>query len=192
MPGSPGERRGGATIWLTGLSGAGKSSIAAALAPMLEAHGHRVLLLDGDDLREGLNADLGFSAEDREENVRRVGEVALLLARNGIVALAPVISPYNAGRDHIRQRHAGAGVPFLEVHVATTLEECERRDVKGHYARARRGELAAFTGVSDPYEAPRHPELVIDTAGRAVGECAGAVLASFESLLLRNDAAARL
>jgi adenylyl-sulfate kinase len=182
----------GATVWLTGLPGSGKSTIAGALVPLLAGGGHRPLLLDGDDLREGLNADLGFSPEDRAENVRRVGEVALLLARNGLVALAPVISPYNAGRARIRSRHEAAGVAFLEVHVATRIEECERRDVKGHYAAARRGELKAFTGVSDPYEAPERPELVIDTAGRSVGECADAVLAALHALLGRKSAPATL
>ncbi len=179
-------RRRGATIWLTGLSGSGKSTIAGALVPALGARGHRPLLLDGDDLREGLNADLGFSAEDRTENVRRVGEVALLLARNGLVALAPLISPYNADRARIRARHLACGVVFLEVHVATALEECERRDVKGHYARARRGELAVFTGISDPYEAPEHADLVIDTSGRAVRDCAGDVMVAFEALINRE------
>jgi bifunctional enzyme CysN/CysC len=180
VDGAPGER--GATVWLTGLSGSGKSTIAGALAPLLAAGGSRPVLLDGDDLREGLNADLGFSPADRAENVRRVGEVALLLARNGLVAVAPVVSPYNAGRERIRRRHEQAGVAFLEVFVATTLEECERRDVKGHYARARRGELAAFTGVSDPYEAPEHAEVVIDTSGRAVEHCARDVLAALQAL----------
>lgn len=189
---APGTPPAGATIWLTGLSGSGKTTIATALVRVLDERGHHPFVLDGDDLREGLNADLGFSPEDRAENVRRVGEVALLLARNGIVALAPLISPYRADRRRIRERHALAGVAFLEVHVATGLEECERRDVKGHYARARRGELAAFTGVSDPYEPPEHAEVVLDTAGRAVSDCATEVVAAFEALLQRTVAAATL
>ena len=170
-------------MWLTGLPGSGKSTIAGALAVLAGEAGYRPVLLDGDDLRTGLCSDLGFSPEDRAENVRRVGEVALLLARHGLVALAPLISPYNAGRARIRARHAEAGVAFVEVFVATPLEECERRDVKGHYARARRGDLTAFTGVSDPYEVPERPEVVIDTAGCAVEECAKEVLARLEALL---------
>jgi len=168
--------RPGATVWFTGLSGSGKSTIAAALAPLLSARGLSPLLLDGDDLRGGLNADLGFSPEDRAENVRRVGEVALLLARNGIVALVPVISPYREYRSRVRGRHDSCGAPFFEVYVATPLEVCESRDPKGHYARARRGELAEFTGVSAPYEAPEGADLVLETSERTPEQCAGEVL----------------
>ncbi len=182
----------GATVWLTGLSGSGKSTIAVAVQALLAGTGRVSVVLDGDDLREGLNADLGFSPEDRAENVRRVGEVALLLARHGLVTLAPVISPYASGREAVRRRHAGHGVGFLEVHVATPLEECERRDAKGHYARARSGELPAFTGVSDPYEIPARPGLTLDTSGRDVEECAAEVLRALEPLLGRHAVADRL
>lgn len=173
-PGATG--RPGATLWLTGLSGAGKSTVAAALAQLLDELGERWFLLDGDDLREGLNADLGFAAEDRAENVRRVGEVALLLSRAAHLTLVTVISPYAAGRLHARRRHEASGVPFVEIHVATPVEVCEARDPKGLYRRARAGELPRFTGVSDPYEPPEAPELVLATAGRTPVESAAEVL----------------
>ncbi|HUZ20929.1 MAG TPA: adenylyl-sulfate kinase [Acidimicrobiales bacterium] len=172
----------GATVWLTGLSGAGKSTVAGALDGLLGARGARSYLLDGDDLREGLNADLGFSAEDRAENVRRVGEVALLFARAGYVALVSVISPFAVGRDRVRARHEAHGVPFLEIHVATPLEVCEARDPKGLYARARAGEIERFTGVSDPYEAPVAPELVLSTDGHRPEDSAAEVLALLGAL----------
>lgn len=150
---------GGATVWLTGLSGSGKSTVAFEVEQRLVAEGRPAYVLDGDNLRHGLNADLGFSAEDRAENVRRVGEVALLLADAGVVAIAPLVSPYRADRDRVRARHGGAGIPFFEVHVATPLEECERRDPKGLYARARAGEISGLTGIDDPWEPPLAPEL---------------------------------
>ena len=151
----------GATVWLTGLSGAGKSTVAEALERLLVESGRTAYRLDGDELRLGLNADLGFSAEDRTENVRRVGEVAALFAAAGLVAIVPVISPYRAGRDAARARHAGAGLPFVEVFVDTPLAVCEDRDSKGLYARSRAGELPGLTGVDAPYEAPLHPEVVL-------------------------------
>ena len=166
----------GATIWFTGLSGAGKSSVAAELGGELERRGARPFSLDGDDLREGLNVNLSFSAEDRAENVRRVGEVALLFAKAGHLALVTVISPYAAGRDHARARHAASGIAFIEVHVATPLEVCEARDVKGLYRRARTGEIPRFTGISDPYEPPATPELVLLTEGKSPADSAGEVL----------------
>lgn len=162
----------GATVWLTGLSGAGKSTIAAATAELVEADGLRPFLLDGDELRRGLNADLGFGEADRQENVRRAGEVALLLARSGALVLASVISPYAAGRAAVRARHEESGVPFFEVFVATPVEVCEARDPKGLYAAARRGEISRFTGVSDPYEPPEAPDLVLVGSGRGPRECA--------------------
>jgi bifunctional enzyme CysN/CysC len=162
----------GATVWLTGLSGAGKSTIAAATAELVEADGLRTFLLDGDELRAGLNADLGFGEADRRENVRRAGEVALLLARSGTVVLASVISPYAAARAAVRARHEESGVPFFEVFVATPVEVCEARDPKGLYAAARRGELSRLTGVSDPYEPPEAPDLVLVGSGREPRECA--------------------
>ena len=132
-------------------------------------------VLDGDNLRHGLNADLGFSAAAREENIRRVGEVARLLVDAGVVVLAAFISPYRADRARVRALFEAGR--FVEVHVATSLEECERRDPKGLYARARAGEIASFTGVSDPYEPPVSPELVVDTAGAALDVSAAEVVA---------------
>jgi bifunctional enzyme CysN/CysC len=151
----------GATIWFTGLSGSGKSTVAAVCERLLVARGQAAALLDGDNIRHGLNADLGFSEEDRTENVRRVGEVARLLADAGVVALVPVISPYRAGRDATRVAHRSSGLPFIEVFVDTPLEACEARDPKGLYAMARRGELTGMTGIDSPYEAPVDPELVL-------------------------------
>jgi adenylylsulfate kinase len=167
----------GATVWFTGLPSAGKSTVARAVAEQLALRGHRVELLDGDAIRETLCADLGFSRADRDRNVDRIGFVAALLARNGVFALAPVVSPYAAARDAVRARHAGIGVPYLEVHVATPVDECAARDVKGLYARARAGELRGLTGVDDPYEPPSRPELRLDTVGRMVEESAAEVLA---------------
>jgi adenylyl-sulfate kinase len=152
----------GATVWLTGLPASGKSTIAAAVEAQLLAAGRAAYVLDGDNLRHGLNGDLGFSAEDRAENVRRTAEVAALLADAGVVCLAALVSPYAADRAAARAAHDRRELPFLEVHVATTLEECERRDPKGLYARARAGELPGLTGVDAPYEPPEHPDLRIE------------------------------
>ncbi|MGI9080798.1 MAG: adenylyl-sulfate kinase, partial [Thermoleophilaceae bacterium] len=149
----------GVTVWLTGLPASGKSTIAAALEHALLERGRAAYLLDGDNLRHGLNGDLGFSASDRAENVRRTGEVARLFADAGLVALVSLVSPYAADRARARALHEREGLRFLEVYVNTPLEECERRDPKGLYARARAGELAGFTGIDDPYEAPERPEL---------------------------------
>src|SRR5262245_58333462 len=151
----------GATVWLTGLSGSGKSTIANAVAERLLELGRPAYVLDGDNLRHGLNADLGFTAADRAENVRRVGEVSRLLADAGLVVLAPVISPYRADRDRVRRAHGVAGLPFVEVFVDTPLELCERRDPKGLYRKARAGELTGMTGIDDPYEPPQQPEVVL-------------------------------
>jgi adenylyl-sulfate kinase len=152
---------GGATVWLTGLPASGKSTVAAAVEARLLAAGRPAYLLDGDNLRHGLNGDLGFSAEDRAENVRRTAEVAALLADAGVVALAALVSPYRADRDAARAVHERRGLPFLEVWVSTSLEECERRDPKGLYARARAGEIPDFTGIGQPYEEPEAPDLEI-------------------------------
>ena len=154
----------GATLWFTGLPSAGKSTIAHALAERLRAGGRRVQVLDGDEVRPHLSAGLGFSRADRDLNVTRIGWVARLLASHGVTVLVPVIAPYADARAAVRADHHAAGVPFAEVHVATTLAVAEGRDVKGLYARARSGEITGLTGVDDPYEAPLHPELVLDTA----------------------------
>lgn len=151
----------GATVWCTGLSGSGKSTVAFAVERALVAAGRPAYVLDGDNLRHGLNGDLGFSAVDRSENVRRVGEVARLFADAGVVALVPLISPYRADRDRVRTAHALAGLAFVEVFVDTPIELCEQRDPKGLYRRARAGELSGFTGIDDPYEAPNTAELVL-------------------------------
>jgi bifunctional enzyme CysN/CysC len=151
----------GATVWFTGLSGSGKSTVATAVEQALVAAGRPAYVLDGDNLRLGLNGDLGFTADDRAENVRRVGHVASLLADAGVVALVPLISPYRAGRDRARALHEAAGLPFLEVFVDTPIELCVQRDPKGLYAKARAGEIKGFTGIDDPYEPPARPELVL-------------------------------
>jgi adenylyl-sulfate kinase len=154
-------RLGGATVWFTGLSGSGKSTVAGAVERRLLAAGRAAYLLDGDNLRHGLNGDLGFSAADRTENVRRAAEVARLFADAGLVSLVPLISPFRADRDRARAVHAEAGLPFIEVFVDTPLDECERRDPKGLYAKARAGELRGFTGIDDPYEPPVSADLVL-------------------------------
>jgi bifunctional enzyme CysN/CysC len=166
----------GATVWLTGLSGSGKSTVAVELEQRLVSAGRPAYLLDGDNLRHGLNADLGFTDADRTENVRRVGEVARLLADAGVVAIVPVISPFRAGRDAVRAIHALAGVPFVEVFVDTPIELCEQRDPKGLYARARAGELTGFTGIDSPYEPPPAPELVLTPADGAPEQQASRIL----------------
>jgi len=152
----------GATIWMTGLSGSGKSTIAAALEHTLVSGGRPAYMLDGDNLRHGLCSDLGFSEEDRAENVRRVGEVAKVLAEAGTIAIASLVSPFKDARDKVRAAHEAAGIPFYEVFVDTPLEECERRDPKGLYAKARAGEITDLTGVGSPYEAPENPDLLTD------------------------------
>ena len=151
----------GATVWLTGLSGSGKSTIAAALERALVVRGVPAYMLDGDNLRHGLNGDLGFSDADRAENVRRACEVACLFVDAGMIAIVPLISPYVADRDRVRARHAAGDLRFIEVFVDTPLELCEQRDPKGLYAKARAGELKHFTGIDDPYEAPTDPDLRI-------------------------------
>lgn len=167
----------GAVVWFTGLSGAGKSTVAAEVERRLVDAGRPAYLLDGDNLRHGLNADLGFSAADRDENVRRVGEVATLFADAGLVALVPLVSPYRAARDAVRERVAAAGLPFVEVYLDTPLPECERRDPKGLYAKARAGELQGMTGIDDPYEAPLAPDLVLTPSSGTPQSQADKVLA---------------
>jgi adenylyl-sulfate kinase len=170
----------GATVWLTGLSGSGKSTVAGALAALLTGRGVLSYTLDGDNLRHGLNGDLGFSANDRAENVRRVGEVARLFADAGVVALVPLISPYRAGRDHARALHEAAGLDFVEVFVDTPIEVCEQRDPKGLYAKARAGEIIGFTGIDDPYEPPAVAELVLEGGRVPAGDAAARIVAVLE------------
>jgi adenylylsulfate kinase len=151
-----------AVIWFTGLSGSGKSSVANALEQALAAQGKHTYLLDGDNVRHGLCADLGFSAQDRTENLRRVGAVAGLMVDAGLLVLSAFISPYRSQRELVKSL-----IPpgkFIEVHIATPLEVCEQRDVKGLYKKARAGEISHFTGISDPYEAPQQADLVLDTS----------------------------
>lgn len=167
----------GATVWLTGLPSAGKTTIAHAAADRLRAAGHRVEVLDGDAVRESLSAGLGFSRADRETNIARIGFVAELLARNGVLVLAAVISPYVASRAEVRNRHARNGVPYVEVHVATPVEVCSDRDVKGLYAKQRAGEIKGLTGVDDIYEPPESPELVLRTEALTVDAAADRVVA---------------
>ncbi|WP_373299752.1 adenylyl-sulfate kinase [Streptomyces xantholiticus] len=165
----------GATIWLTGLPSAGKTTIAHELAGRLRAEGHRVELLDGDEIREFLSAGLGFSREDRHTNVLRIGFVAELLASNGVKVLVPVIAPYADSRAAVRKRHQSEGTPYVEVHVATPVEVCSERDVKGLYAKQAAGEISGLTGVDDPYEEPETPDLRIESQNQTVRESADAV-----------------
>jgi adenylylsulfate kinase len=153
----------GATLWLTGLPSAGKSTIAEAVAAHLREQGRRVEVLDGDELRRTVSAGLGFSRADREENVRRIGALAAELAGEGAIVLAAVIAPYADSRNEVRRLHAAAGIIYLEVHVATPVDVCARRDTKGLYRRQAAGDLVGLTGVDDPYEAPESPELRIQT-----------------------------
>jgi len=168
-----------AVLWFTGLPASGKSSIARALERRLFADGCQTMLLDGDQVRHGLNGDLGFSPEDRTENIRRVGEVAALFFRQGALTLCTFVSPFREDRERAR-----ALVPegrFFEVFVDTPLEECERRDPKGLYARARKGEIAHMTGLSSPYEVPQNPEIRLSTVGRSVEELVGELVGSLRT-----------
>ena len=153
----------GATIWFTGLSGSGKSTVAVALETALHRLGHLAYRLDGDNIRLGINKNLGFTAEDRAENIRRIGEIAKLFVDAGVIVLSSFISPYRADREVVRKLHAASDLDFIEVHVDVPLAEAEKRDPKGLYKKARAGEIKNFTGISDPYEAPEAPELVLPT-----------------------------
>ena len=164
---------GGQTVWFTGLSGSGKSTLAFAVEAALVARGVAAYVLDGDNVRFGLNRDLGFSAADRTENVRRIGEVCRLFQDAGLVVLSAFISPYRADRDAVRALHPEGS--FVEVFVDTPLDICEARDVKGLYARARTGEIPEFSGISAPYEAPEAPDITVD-ATRPLNECVGVIL----------------
>jgi adenylylsulfate kinase len=169
----------GATLWLTGLSGSGKSTVAYRVERQLIERGCFAYVLDGDNVRHGLCADLGFSPEDREENIRRIGEVAKLFTDAGALVLAAFISPYRRDRDRLR---AGMGEgEFVEIHVATPVEVCESRDPKGLYRKARAGEITGFTGIDAPYEPPAAPELTLDAGGLDVDGCAQAVVGWLEA-----------
>ena len=171
----------GFVVWFTGLSAAGKSTIAELVANELEARGMVVDRLDGDVVREHLTKDLGFSKEDRDTNIGRIGWVASRLARAGAAVIVSAISPYEEARRRARSL-VEETAPFVEIHVATAVEVCAERDPKGLYAKARSGEIQHFTGISDPYEEPQNPELRLDTAGREPGDSAASVLARLEEL----------
>ncbi len=167
-----------ATVWLTGLSGSGKSTVAFAVESWLMTRGVHACVLDGDNVRHGLNADLGFSPEDREENIRRVGHVARLLYDAGLVVITAFISPYRRDRERVRALHPSGG--FVEVHLDTPIGVCEQRDVKGLYRRARAGEIPDFSGVSAPYEPPEHPEVRIDTSNISVEACVARIVRALD------------
>jgi adenylyl-sulfate kinase len=167
----------GFTLWFTGLSGAGKTTISQLVVRELEARGSAIEVLDGDVVRQNLSKGLGFSKEDRDTNIRRVAFVADLLSRNGVPVITAAISPYRAIRDEARAHMDGR---FIEAYVKASVEECERRDVKGLYAKARAGEIKEFTGVSDPYEPPQNPEIVLETEEQTPEESAAAIIAYLE------------
>jgi adenylylsulfate kinase len=166
----------GATLWFTGLSGSGKSTVAVALEQALHANGHLCYRLDGDNIRLGINKNLGFSAEDRAENIRRIGEISKLFCDTGVICLSSFVSPYIADRDIVRKLHDEANIPFIEVYMNASLACAEERDPKGLYKKARAGEIKNFTGIDDPYEAPTHPEVSLDTENMTVGEEVDALL----------------
>lgn len=174
----------GVTIWFTGLSGSGKSTIAFTVEHALVERGHLAYVLDGDNVRHGLNKNLGFSAADREENIRRIGEVARLFADTGVITLTSFISPYRKDRDQVRKIHEETGLPFVEIFVDVPIQECEQRDPKGLYKKARAavadGKGMGFTGVDDPYEAPEKPELVLQNDKGTPQEMAAQVIAFLE------------
>lgn len=171
----------GCTVWFTGLSASGKSTIAVAVEQVLIQRGHAAYRLDGDNVRMGLNKNLGFSAEDRTENIRRIGEVSMLFADAGVICLSSFISPYSADRDAARALHEEAGVPFIECYVEVDLAIAEERDPKGLYKKARAGEIKGFTGIDDPYEAPTNAELVVNTGELSLEASVAAVLDMLEA-----------
>jgi len=178
------NRHKGGVLWFTGLSGSGKSTLAIALEEALFRQGYQVYVLDGDNVRAGLTSDLGFSHEDRTENIRRVGEVAALFAQAGVICISAFISPYRHDRALARR---AAGEKFFEIFVSANLETCERRDPKGLYKRARAGEIADFTGITAPYEAPTDPEFVVDTNLQSVGESVDSLLEFVTARLCCED-----
>ena len=167
----------GATVWLTGLSGSGKSTIATELARELLNTSRLAYILDADNVRLGLNSDLGYSDVDRTENIRRMAEVACLFADSGTVAIVPIISPFIASRAHARKIHEQRQLRFIEVHVATPIDECERRDTKGLYAKVRSGQLTGLSGVDSPYEAPKSPDVIVGMANESLQESVSMILA---------------
>jgi len=169
----------GAVLWFTGLSACGKSTIANTVDHLLHSRGTHTYLLDGDNIRHGLNKNLGFSAEDRAENIRRIGEVAKLFADSGLITLTAFISPYRVDRDNVRALLEPG--QFIEIFVDASLETCEQRDPKGLYKKARAGEIKGFTGIDDPYEAPVSPELVLDSNTKGIDDLAAEVVAFLES-----------
>ena len=171
----------GFTLWMTGLSGSGKSTITEVLIDEFENRGIPLEVLDGDVVRENLSKGLGFSNEDRDINIRRIAFVADLLSRNGVPVITAAISPYRAIRHEARKMHEETGAGFVEVFVATSLEDCEARDTKGLYAKARSGEIKEFTGISDPYEEPENPEIRVETHDKTPEESAEQVLAYLEA-----------
>ena len=170
----------GATLWFTGLSASGKSTIAFTLEHALVQRGRLAYVLDGDNIRHGLNKNLGFSAADREENIRRIGEVAKLFADCGVVTMTSFISPYRKDRDGVRALHAEGKLPFVEIYLNTPIETCEQRDPKGLYKKARAGQLKNFTGIDDPYEAPLRPELSIDATTTSPQQAVVLIMAYLE------------
>ncbi len=174
-------RQRGCTIWLTGLPSSGKSTLGFSLEHALVQQGRLAYVLDGDNVRHGLNRNLGFSKEDRDENIRRIGEVTKLFADASVISITSFISPYRADRDRARELHEEAGLLFIEVFVDTPLEVCEQRDPKGLYKKARAGEITNFTGVNDPYEPPEKPEVLIKTADRTPQECVEELAAYLEN-----------
>src|SRR5262249_52442273 len=177
----------GGVLWFPGLSGAGKSTIAMAVEQELFVRGYQVYVLDGDNVRHGLNANLGFSPDDRAENIRRIGEVAALFADAGMIAITAFISPYRTDRQRAR---AAAGSGFHEIYIRADLATCETRDPKGLYKKARRAEIAYFTGITAPYEEPEAPELVIDTTAQPVEDCVQAILDYIERVFVQPASAA--
>lgn len=170
----------GASLWFTGLSGSGKSTVAVALEQALLQKGKLAYRLDGDNIRMGLNKNLGFSAEDRTENIRRIGEATKLFADAGIICLNSFISPYLADRQQVRELHEEGNLPFIEVFVDCALEEAEKRDPKGLYKKARAGEIKNFTGIDDPYEAPLNPEIHLHTDNMTLDEEVEVIIKALE------------
>jgi len=171
----------GATVWLTGLSGSGKSTIATELARELLNTSRLAYILDADNIRHGLNSDLGYSDSDRTENIRRIAEVACLFADSGTVAIVPIISPFIASREHARKLHTDKNLQFIEVHVATPIDECERRDTKGLYAKVRSGQMTGLSGVDSPYEAPKSPDVVVGLDNQTLQESVRFILKKLQA-----------